>query len=67
MGWEGVVIWAGRRLLYADKPRCRKAAPSKISVTVTIPDNCLHMILYSPVSPYYPSQAHTQVSTRACN
>ena len=36
-GAEEVVIWVGggcymgrRRLLYADKPKCRKAAPSKI-------------------------------------
>ena len=29
MGREEVVIWAGRGLLYADKPTCRKAAPSK--------------------------------------
>ena len=29
MGWEEVVIWAGRGLLYAGKPMCRKAAPSK--------------------------------------
>ena len=37
MVWEEVVIWSGRRLLYglrgllyAGKPTCRKAAPSKI-------------------------------------
>ena len=31
MGREEVVIWAGRGLLYAGKPTCRKAAPSEIS------------------------------------
>ena len=37
MVWEEVVIWSGRRLLYglrgllyAGKPKCRKAAPSKM-------------------------------------
>ena len=30
MGREEVVIWAGRGLLYAGKPTCRKAAPSKM-------------------------------------
>ena len=34
MGLEEVVIWAGRGLLYADKPRCRKAAPSKIGISI---------------------------------
>ena len=34
MGREEVVIWAGRRLLYADKPRCRKAAPSKTDTSI---------------------------------
>ena len=29
MDQEEVVIWTGRGLLYADKPECRKAAPSK--------------------------------------
>ena len=29
MCWEEVVKWAGRGLLYADKPTYRKAAPSK--------------------------------------
>ena len=29
MGREEVVIWARRGLLYAGKPTCRKAAPSK--------------------------------------
>ena len=36
MGWEGVVIWAGRGLLYAGKPTCRKAAPSKIDLCMPI-------------------------------
>ena len=31
MVWEEVVIWAGRGLLYADKPMYRNAAPSKIT------------------------------------
>ena len=30
MDQEEVVIWTGRGLLYADKPKCRKAAPSKM-------------------------------------
>ena len=29
MDREEVVIWTGRGLLYADKPKYRKAAPSK--------------------------------------
>ena len=33
MCWEEVVIWAGRGLLYADKPTYRKAAPSKNKMT----------------------------------
>ena len=32
MGREEVVIWAGRGLLYAGKPTCRNAAPSKIEL-----------------------------------
>ena len=34
MGREEVVIWAWRGLLYAGKPTCRKAAPSK---------KCIHL------------------------
>ena len=36
---EEVVIWAGRGLLYADKPTYRKAAPSKMISTTVYNDN----------------------------
>ena len=40
MDREEVVIWTGRGLLYADKPKCRKAAPSKIVPKLRINNFC---------------------------